>query len=36
MVNITLGIEPNALLAYAQGLEINHQIMSKIGEHGGQ
>ena len=33
VVNITLGTEPNAPLAYDMGLELHHLIMSKLGEN---
>ena len=36
IVNITLGTESNAPLAYAPVLELHQPIMSKLGEHGGQ
>ena len=32
--NITLGVEPNAPLAYTPVLELHHPIMSTIGAHG--
>ena len=32
IVNVTLGTEPNALLAYAPGLEHHHPNMSTLGE----
>ena len=34
VANLTLGTEPNALLAYAPGLEHHHPIMSTIGNPG--
>ena len=36
LVTTTLGTEYNAPLAYAPGLELQHPIMSNIGEHGGE
>ena len=35
-INITLGKEPNAPLAYDPGLEIHYPIMGNLGERGGQ
>ena len=31
VANVILGMEPNALLAYAPGLELHHLIMSMLG-----
>ena len=36
VTNITLGMDPNAPLAYAPGLELHHPIMSNLGGHRGQ
>ena len=36
VTEVTLRTEPNAPLAYAQGLELHHLIMSNIGETGDQ
>ena len=36
VVNINLGTDPNAPLAYAPVLELHHPIMSKFGGHRGQ
>ena len=32
----TLGMDPNAPLAYAPGSELHHPTMSVLGGHGGQ
>ena len=34
--HVTLGTDPNALLAYDLGLEHHHKIMSNLREHGGR
>ena len=36
VTNLTLGTEPNSLIAYALGLELRRPIMSNIGDSGGQ
>ena len=36
VVTITLGTEPNSTFAYAPGLELHDQIMSKLGEYRSQ
>ena len=36
VANVILGMEPNAPLAYATGLELHHPIMSMLGGHGGR
>ena len=35
-IKLPLGTDHNVHLAYAPGLELNHMIMSKLEENGGQ
>ena len=36
VVTIKLGTEPNATLVYDTVFELDHPIMIKLGDHGGQ